>query len=119
VRYNEKDDNDDAVIEVGRSVIPVSPISHFPEKIGQVVTGLHFLTTAKVIRNVFDHDVLLSNLTCQGVLVDKSNDGLIYCTLRVNVGSPDEPTRIELTCTCTTGVLCGGHLCKCLGVLVQ
>ena len=45
-----EDDDNDGLIEVGRAAIPVNPISHLPEKIGQVIAGLHFLATAKVIK---------------------------------------------------------------------
>ena len=82
------------------------------------MAGLHFLAAAKVIRNLVDHNLLLSNLTCKGLLIDKSS-GLIRCAVKAVVSSPEAPSKIEVKCGCATGHLNESKLCYGLNAMFR
>ena len=110
------EDEDNEVIENCNTSMLVSHVLHLPEKVGQVIAELHFIAAAKIIRCLVDHDLLLSNVSCRGILVDKSN-GLIHCSLKVVIS--EKPTKIEVECRCATGNLTEAKLCYAVNAMIK
>jgi len=67
------DSSNAGIIEIASASVPVSLI---PEKVGQVVTAMHFLLLSKMVRN--KRKCLLCVVKTKDILLDKCN-GAIEC----------------------------------------
>ena len=110
------EDEDNEEIENCNTSVPVSHVLRLPEKVGQVIAELHFIAAAKIMRCLVDHDLLLSDVSCRGMLVDKSN-GLIDCNLKAVIS--ETPTTIKVKCGCATGNLTEAKLCFALNAMIK
>ena len=49
---SSSDSNDEELIEMACATIPMSEVVCLPEKVGQLVAGLHFIALAKITKNL-------------------------------------------------------------------
>ena len=108
---NSDTSEDDGVIEMARASIPMAEVVPLPEKVGQLVAGLHFLALAKIMRNLVVSNHIIKTAIVKGILVDKSN-GVIHCQLVAKVSTAIAPVSIEVFYTDRNGSLNTSFLCR-------
>jgi len=102
---SSSDSNDEELIEMARATIPMSEVVCLPEKVGQLVAGLHFIALAKITRNLMSiRDLLLKGVTVKGILVNKVK-GIIECKLTVMASTATAIVPIEVSCVDQNGQL--------------
>lgn len=75
---------DDHTIEVAKTAGSVNAVTRLPEKLGELLSGLHFLLVAKLVRTYIRKKQLLTTVVAKGFLIDKLN-GIIHCSVEANV----------------------------------
>ena len=110
---DNSDSENDTTIELTRATIPVNAVTRLPEKLGELMAGLHFLLVAKIVRKVVQkksRKISISEVAARGILVDKTN-GIIHCHIEMPISPPESPVKMSASFICNNGRLDSSSLC--------